>query len=128
MSSAIKTLRLLLASAARTATVASAKQTDAREQYARVYLNVTVASGSGGLTPTFRGYDKLGNAVALSTGGAAVTATGTYVYEMMQSAATAAGNVKETVGRILPCVWDVQITHGDASGYTYSVSAEVFPG
>jgi hypothetical protein len=129
MATGIKTQRILLASAARTSTTACAKQADKVEQYARVYLDVTAASGTGGLTPQFRGYDRVsGNAVLLSTGGTAITATGTYCYEMMQNAATAAGNVKETVGRLLPCQWDFQITHGDSSSYTYSVSVEVFPG
>ncbi len=129
MSIGIKARRILLASAARTAATASLKQTDDVQQCCRVYLNVTAASGTGGLTPTFRGYDKVsGNAVSLTTGGAAITATGLYVYEMMANAQTAAGNVKETVGRYLPCVWDFNIAVGDASSYTYSVSCEVMPG
>jgi hypothetical protein len=129
MATAIKTQRILLASAARTAAVASAKQVDAVEQYARVYVNVTAASGAGGLTCQFRGYDRVsGSAVALSTGGAAITATGLYVFEMMPNAQDAAGSVKETVGRMLPYQWDFQITVGDSSSYTYSVSAEVLPG
>jgi hypothetical protein len=127
--SEIKTQRILLASAARTATVASAQQKDAVLQYARVYVNVTAASGTGGLTCQFRGYDRVsGSAAALSTGGAALTATGLYVFEMMPNTMTAAGNIKETVARLLPYQWDFQITVGDSSSYTYSVSCEVFPG
>jgi hypothetical protein len=129
MASAIKTQRILLASLPRTATVACLKQTDAVEQYCRVYVNVTAASGTGGLTCQFRGYDRVsGAAVALSTGGAALTATGLYVFEMMPNSQAAAGNVKETVGRMLPYQWDFQITAGDGSSYTYSVSSEVLPG
>jgi hypothetical protein len=124
--SAIKTQRILLASAARTATVASPQQKDAVLECCRVYLNVTAASGTGGLTPQFRGYDRVSaSAVALSAGGSAITATGLYVYEMMPNPRTAFGNVKESVGCFLPYVWDFQITVGDSSSYTYSVSCEV---
>ena len=71
------------------------------------------------------------SAIALTSmiaGGAAQTATGIYVYEMMPNNSVAAGNVIETAGRALPCVWDIQVTHGDSSSYTYSVGVEVFQG
>ena len=123
-----KTQRALLPSAARTATTACAQQTDRTQQVVRLYLNVTVASGTGGLQPQIRGYDRIsGGAVALTTGGAAVTATGLYVYEMTYTPNAAAGNVKESVGRFLPVLWDVNVVHGDGSSYTYSLSCEVGP-
>lgn len=126
----LKTHRTLLPSAARTVATACPQQTDTTEQYARVYLSITAASGTGGLKVQFRGYDKVsGNAVALSQGGAAaITATGMYVYEMMPNSQAAAGSVEETVGRMLPYTWDVSVTVGDASSYTYSLSADVLPG
>jgi len=125
----VKTQRVLLTSAARTATTACALQTDKSQQALRVYLNITAASGTGGLKVLIRGYDKVsGNAAQLNGGGAAaIVATGTYVYEMMPSAGTAVGGVLETVSRLLPVQWDVQVTHGDASSYTYSVSCDVLP-
>lgn len=122
----IKTQRVLLASGARTTTTASAIQSDYVLLALRLYLNVTVASGAGGLQPIVRGYDKVsGSAVALSTGGTAITATGLYVYEFALNVAAATGNVKEAVSRFLPTVWDVSVAHGDASSYTYSLSADV---
>jgi hypothetical protein len=125
----LKTRRSLLASAARTATATSAVQHDATQQCIRAYLNVTVASGSGGLKLFFQGVDLVsGTAANLNGGGAAQTAAGIYVYELMPNNSTAAGNVIETAGRALPCVWQVQVTVGDASSYTYSVGIEVFPG
>lgn len=125
----LKVQRTLLASAARTASTASAQQNDASQQYIRLYLNVTVASGAGGLQPQIRGYDKVsGSAVAISVGGAAIIATGLYVYELMPSPNVAAGAVKESLGRTLPCQWDVNVVHGDGSSYTYSLSCEVLPG
>jgi hypothetical protein len=122
----VKTQRVLLSSGARTATTASGQQTDYLLLAVRLYLNVTAASGAGGLQPILRGYDKVsGNAVALSTGGTAITATGLYVYEFGLNVAAAAGNVKEAVSRFLPVQWDVDVVHGDGSSYTYSLSADV---
>ena len=123
-----KVQRSLLVSAARTASTACLLQADAVQQFVRLYLNVTAASGTGGLQPQIRGYDKIsGAAVAISTGGVAVIATGLYVYEFVQSANVAAGAVKESLSRFLPVQWDVQVVHGDASSYTYSLSCEVAP-
>jgi hypothetical protein len=123
-----KARRQLLPSAARTATTATAKFTDPWAKILRLYLNVTVASGTGGLQPQIRGYDPVsGSPVALTTGGVAVTATGTYVYELGLAEGTAANNVKECVLRPLPEVWDVNVIAGDASSYTYSLGAEIIP-
>jgi hypothetical protein len=128
-STAPKTRRSLLASAARTATATSILQKDATQQCIRAYLNITVASGAGGLKLFFQGVDLVsGVAANLNGGGAAQTATGIYVYELMPNNSVAAGNVIETAGRALPCVWQVQVTAADSSSYTYSVGVEVFPG
>jgi uncharacterized membrane protein len=125
----IKTVRKLLTSGTRTATIATIKQTDAQEQSLRVYVNVSAASGTGGLTVVIRGYDPTsGLPCALTTGGGAITTTGIFAFEMMPSSQSASAAVKETVGRALPYVWDVQIQHGDSSNYTYSVGAEILPG
>lgn len=95
--------------------------------FVRLYLNVTVASGTGGLQPQVRAYDPVsGNAVAISTGGTAVTATGTYIYELGLAEATPVGNVKECLSRPLPEYWDVNVVAGDGSSYTYSLAAETF--
>jgi hypothetical protein len=129
MGAPIKTRRSLLASAVRTATTTSAIQKDATQQCVRAYLNITAASGTGGLKLFFQGIDLVsGVAANLNGGGTAIVATGIYVYELMPNNSVAAGAVQETAGRALPCVWDVQVTHGDASNYTYSVGVEVFQG
>lgn len=118
----------LLESAARTATVASPKQQHYACRAIRLYLNITAASGTGGLQPIIRGYDLVsGTAVALSTGGTAIVATGCYVYEMGLGLLSTAkqGNIEECQNRPAPVQWDVSIAVGDASSYTYSLSAEV---
>ena len=131
----IKTTRVLLTMAARTATVASAKFIDRAQQFCRLYVNVTVASGTGGLTVQLRGYDPVslepGNTPAgafLNGGGTAITATGGYVIELLLTAGSIVGGVHDSVARMLPCTWDVNVGVGDASSYTYSISCEVFPG
>jgi hypothetical protein len=118
----------LLESAARTATVASAKQQHFSARAIRLYLNITVASGTGGLQPIIRGYDLIsGTAVNLSTGGTAIVATGCYVYELGLGLLSTAkqGNIEECQNRPAPVQWDVSVAVGDASSYTYSLSAEV---
>ena len=130
MAADLKTRRSLLPSAARTATTASPLQKDASQQFLRVYLNVTAASGTGGLKVFVRGYDLVsGLPAAMNAGGAGVTGVGLYVFELMPNG-TVAGlppGIIECVGRILPCVWDVQVFAGDATSYTYSLGVEVFP-
>jgi hypothetical protein len=122
--------RILLRSAARTVATACPKQLETSQQSLRVYLNVTAASGTGGLTLQVRGYDKAsGNTAILLVAAAAVTATGMYVYEMLAgSASTGEGDVKHTAARPLPATWDINIAVGDASSYTYSVGADLSAG
>jgi hypothetical protein len=123
----LKTRRPLLGSAARTASTATSRQKDPSGQKLRLYLHVTTASGTGGLQPQVRAYDSTGAAVAITTGGTPVTAAGVYVYELALSVGAASGNVKESVARVLPYEWDVQVVHGDGTSYTYSLDAEVAP-
>ena len=123
----LKKRAVLLASAARTADAFSAKFKDEYATGVRLILSVTAASGTGGLTPRVRAYDPVsGNTVEISQGGAAVIAVGTYAYEVFPATTSApAGSVKEVVSRVLPVVWDVRVAAGDASAYTYSLSAEI---
>ncbi len=124
----VKKRIVLLASAARTADALAPKQHDEYATGVRLILNVSAASGTGGLTPRVRCYDPVsGLTVEVSQGGAAVIAVGTFSYEVYPSTSTAAaGNVKEVISRLLPSYWDVRVAHADASSYTYSLSAETF--
>jgi hypothetical protein len=125
----VRTQRGLLSSAARTATATSPQQPETVCSSATFYLNVTAASGTGGLTLNILGYDKeSGNAVAHFTAAAAVTATGMYVYQMIYNNVAAASNgITAAVSRPLPVLWAAEVVHGDGSSYTYSLSADVFP-
>ncbi len=123
------TNRVLLGSAARTVATATGVQTDIYARFVRLYLSITAASGTGGLSPVFRGYDRIsGSPVELTAGGGApITAAGVYCYEInAESIPTAVfGNVKEAACRQIPYQWDVTVKVGDASSYTYSLSADI---
>ena len=115
----------LLEPATRTATINSPQQNGTVAKSVRLYLNVTAASGSGGLTLQLRGYEKItGNPVVLFADSAAITATGMYVFEIAPAVGAADSHRRVVLSAYLPLVWDVNIVHGDASNYTYSLSGE----
>lgn len=129
----LKTSRQLLPSAQRTATTGSAIQQDTVGALAlRCYLNVTDASGDGGLTVVIAGLDPVsGNPVSLSAGGVPIVAAGTYVYEMTPFVSqdsfgnVIAGNIMESVARAVPYRWTATVVHADDSAYVYSLGVEI---
>ena len=116
-----------LASAARTATTSSADITNYNGRGVMVFLNVTAASGTGGLTLTIQAKDPVsGNYFNLNANPSAVTSTGNgTVYIVYPSTLTAAGNVTQSTQAVLPRTFRITVTHGDASSYTYSVGASI---
>jgi hypothetical protein len=86
-----------------------------------VVLNVTAASGTGGLTVHIQFLDPDTNlATDLFVAPRAVTAVGQYVYNFGQ---TVASNGNTDVYGWLPSgKLQVQVIHGDASSYTYSLA------
>lgn len=126
MTAHLRAQRVLLESAARTATTVTQQQQDAAMRSVRLYLNVTAASGTGGLTLAIRGRDKASSdAAAIAKDTTAITATGLYVFELAPGIAAADSQRRLALAALLPVVWDVQIAHGDGSNYTYSLSAEL---
>jgi|HubBroStandDraft_4_1064222.scaffolds.fasta_scaffold03234_4 hypothetical protein len=115
--------RLLLASAARTATATSIALRNRWHKGLHVVLVVTAASGSGGLTVHIQQVDRdSGNTVDLLVAGAAVTAIGTYAYQLAPGEGAAASGILVAVGRQLPTDWQVSVVAGDASSYTYQLN------
>jgi len=110
----------LLASAERTATLSAPIQTNINHKGVVIVLKVTAASGIGGLSLRVMGIVD-GNGYYLTAAPAAVTANGTYVYVIYPAAI--AGVLTQMTNQILPYQWRVDISHSDASAYTYSVSA-----
>ena len=118
--------RLLLASAARTATATSAVLRNRWHKGVHLVLVVTAASGTGGLTLHLQQVDRdTGNTIDLLVDSAAITANGTYAFQMALSEGAAAGPpaLRGAISRQLPTDWQCQVTHGDGSSYTYSLSA-----
>lgn len=116
---------IVLPSAARTATVTSADIVNRSFRGALLFLNVTVASGTGGLQVRWRYKDPIsGEYQYMNTAPTAITATGLAIYGLYP-AALANGN--QMLNQILPRTWQVQVQHGNSSSYTYSVGAVLLP-
>jgi hypothetical protein len=113
-----------LALAARTTATNSADLTNGNHRGVLAFLNVTAASGTGGLTLSVKGKDPVsGSYAALVTATAAVTATGLYVYGAGAGWPNGASFEGVTLSRPVPPprTFRVEIAVGDASSYTYSV-------
>jgi hypothetical protein len=115
-----------LASATRTATTTSAAITNHNCRGIIAFLNVTAASGTGGLGLVFLMVDPVsGNTAKISTtsGTGSITATGQYLYMLGPGASTGATatDYKLAANGQLPRTFKVQVTHADGSNYTYSV-------
>ncbi len=114
-----------LASAARTTAQQSSPVTVRGARCAQAVLNVTAASGTGGLTVTLQGQDSAsGSWFALNAAPTAVTVvTSTpLVYEVCPGDGAASGGVTQRTAGMLPQTVRVSVAVGDASSYTYSVT------
>lgn len=126
---ATKTTGTALASAARTASTNSSNITTGGASSIVVYLAVTVASGTGGLTMRIRGIDPVsGSAVPLLTATTAITATGSTAYCIGVGVGAVSGATVGVIGGVpLPDTIRIDVVHGDASSYTYSVGYSLIP-
>lgn len=118
---------ILLASAARTASTGSANQTNYNARGVHVCLDITAASGTGGLMVRVQGIDLIsGNFYSLNGSPTGIIATGTYDYEFYpgstQGSVAGSNNVNGRYQTALPRIWKAQINVGDSSSYTYSLS------
>lgn len=116
-----------LASAARTATTLSSTGQTLGYTGLIVYLNVTAASGTGGLTVRLFGVDPVTSAIATSaTVSTAVTTVGLRVYHFGPGVGAANGGAASwgAVAVMLGSQFALQVLHGDASSYTYSLTFE----
>jgi hypothetical protein len=91
-----------------------------------VVVKVTVASGTGGLTPTITGYFG-GLPVTLLTASAAITATGTKAYVVGPIPGAVAGGITQVAAVPIPDKVVVSMAAGDGSSYTYEAIAELEP-
>jgi hypothetical protein len=119
-----------LASAARTASTLSANFPTKGARGIIVYLNVTAASGTGGLTLRPFGVDPQTMAVATSgTTTGVITTVGLRVFHFGPGcgAANAGSSAWGSVGIMLGRLMALQVLHADASSYTYSLNYELIP-
>lgn len=119
----------LLASAARTVDTDAANITNRNHRGIMVILNVTAASGTGGLTPKVRIIDVIsGNPCQINANITAITATGRFGFEIYPGASTAVASsssgwvAQRTAACLAGMTIQVGISVGDASSYTYSLS------
>ena len=114
-----------LASAARTATATSSNVVADQYKGVHIILNITAASGTGGLIVRAQGLDPIsGNFYSLNGAPPAIVATGIYAYEFypgITSSVSGPNNVNQRTSTSLPRTWRVQVQVGDATSYTYSV-------
>lgn len=111
----------LLASAARTSAPTPAVLTNRNKSSLWVFLNVTVASGAGGLSVQVRAVDPVSGALKqLNAAPTAVTATGLTTYFFKSGTISAAG-VTQGTNVDVPRDLNINVAHGDGSSYTYSL-------
>lgn len=114
--------RSLLASAARTATVATSDQSNTQHRGVVVIIDATAASATPSVVATIQGKDEISGVYYAILASAAITGTGTTVLRVFPGA-TAATNV--TANDVLPSTWRVNLVHADTDSITYTVAAQL---
>ncbi len=110
-----------LAAAARTATTTSPNLDNPNGRAIWIWLNVTAASGTGGLQVQVFSVDPVSGAtVSISGKPTAISATGCQSY-LYSPSAESSGNAIKIGTNPIPRTFQIVVTHGDASSYTYSV-------
>lgn len=115
----------VFASGAQTASQSSPTFQNTAYKGAILYLDITAASGTGGLTPELLAVDPVsGASEIISTIGTAKTATGLFVYAIYPATgmATSDGGVLDYP---LPANFIIKISAGDSTSYTYSLSMDL---
>lgn len=112
----------LLASAARTASVATDDQSNSQHRGVVVIINATAATSTPSVVATIQGKDELSGAYYTILASAAITGTGTTVLRVFPGATNASNLVANDV---LPSTWRVNLVAADADSLTYSVAAQL---
>lgn len=114
--------KVILPSAARTATTNSDDQFDFACRGAVIFLSITAVPGVDTVTLSVTGKDPVSGSYVTIFTGAAESATGTKMYTIYPGV-TETANVD--MATVLPTVWRVTVTHSGAGSFTYSVAASV---
>jgi hypothetical protein len=115
------TTATILSSAARTATINSADQTNRNHRGVTVYLNVTAVTATPSLVVKIQAKDPAGNYVDLLVGSAVATVSAASY--TVYPGVTETANVDASTP--LPRDWRVRVEHGDADSATYTVTAHL---
>lgn len=120
-STVVNTQKVLLTSAARTATTSTADQVNSGWTGAHIILDITGAGGGGEtLTLAINARNPATGTIYPLLTGLAITSTGTNVYKISPGIGAIANGAAQD---ILPQVWQVTVTHSASASWTYSVSA-----
>jgi hypothetical protein len=124
-----KTTGTALASAARTATTQSSDIATGPATGILVYINVTAASGSGGISVRLRGKDPVSSSYAAIGDSATYTTTGIRCigFAPGMASVTPGLTVNGGIGTPLPDTIRLDVQHADASSYTYTVGYCLVP-
>lgn len=117
----------LLTSAARTATTASADQVNYSWRGILLLINITAASGTGGLQAILEAKDPI-SGLYLQLGGAptALIAVGRKAYLYYPGVSTTGqGDIGASLPFALPRTFRARVLHGDATSYTYSLTCSM---
>lgn len=113
----------ILSSAARTGTTNSSDFTNYNHRGIVLSLNITSASGTGGLQVLIQVKDSIAVVYRqLNTSPTAITAAGQYIYMLYPGIDGTNNNNNQNISQVLPQIFRIQVVHGDASSYTYSVN------
>ena len=112
----------LLASAARTASVATDDQSNSQHRGVVVIINATAATSTPSVVATIQGKDELSGQYYTILASAAITGTGTTVLRVYPGLTAATNTVANDV---LPSTWRVNLVHADTDSITYTVAAQL---
>ena len=112
--------RVILASAARTATPTNYSNAQTGETSVYLVVDLTAFVTTADLTPKV--FMKTAAGVDIDIlAAAAIAATGTTVYHIGKGEITAFGGITVSRGVALPPAYEIEMTHGNANSHTYSV-------
>jgi hypothetical protein len=110
----------LLALAARTATTASADQTNLNARGVRIHINVTAVTADPSVTVAVQEKDPISGNYTDILVSAAIATTGQKATLIVYPGAAVTANVSASTP--LPLTWRVNCTHADTDSITYSVA------
>lgn len=115
---------IVLASAARTATVNSADQANTHGRGVHVIIDATAVTATPSVVAKVQGKDPVSGKYYDLLESAAITGTGTTVLKVYPGLLASANLVANDM---LPRTWRVRLEHGDGDSITYSVGAVIIP-